>query len=208
MSIFTLFVVTCIRKAYTYTCRAESWAGEKHGARKSVPLLTYYLYAFIFTGTHCERACVRISCDVIYTKVKWRWQLRKVRLNIRKSEEREHTRTRKAECEKQWMFCNTLNRPPPIFHESKTQTVKIETFDLWPTSYSLSIFISISLSLASPTIVWPLWRVNAINSDSRKRDANATTVYNREALTLDHGFFKLVKRIFGWYARLCKTLCC
>lgn len=113
MSIFTLFVVTCI-----LTPSFEASKQEKtHGATKSVPLLTYYLYAFVFTVFNA----LSFPCVVIYVKVKWRWQLRKVRLKMKLNAE-------SNEC-----FA-TLNRPPPIFHECKTQTVKIETFDLWPTS--------------------------------------------------------------------------
>lgn len=112
MSIFTLFVVTC-----THTIR-EKRAGEKTRCYKiGATLNILYLYAFFFTVTHFV-VCVCVPCDIRESEMAMTTE--KVRLKMKLNAE-------SNEC-----FA-ALNRPPPIFHECKTQTVKIETFDLWPT---------------------------------------------------------------------------
>lgn len=108
--------------------RAKARAVEGHDASKSVPLLTHNLRFHFVWLTH---SMCFMRCDVYTDEVKWRWQLRKVRL---KWEKRAH----KAEYGKQYECFATLNRPSPsIFStDEETQTVKIETFDLWPANES------------------------------------------------------------------------
>lgn len=90
MSIFTLFVVTCILTPLFERSEQE----KTHGATKSVPLLTYYLYAFVFTVFNALSMC----CDIRESEMA---------MTTEKSEIENE-----AECGEQWMFCNIKSASP------------------------------------------------------------------------------------------------
>lgn len=70
-----------------------------------------------------------MCCDIHKSEMAMTTEKSEIENEKKRSERaRTHTHT-KPNAESNECFA-ILNRPPPIFHESKTQTVKIETFDL------------------------------------------------------------------------------